>query len=349
MHAAGECVRIGAQIRGHVERQQQEGAGLGIGMPTAYRGCHLGVPHHNRMHGRAKVPLNKPSRVTIGGDEVRERTQHRTVAETFAILEELGCRRREPNAFPFQCGERIHTPLQLRTGFHRRCQRTARLGIRRAGCRSRQSRAFQRVQRILCVGLRDRDLLARGNQLALRDVQRVGQLLPLDLEGFPTGLRFHMLTGCTVAIKLNATRLIAMFTHLTLQLLEHSARLLHRFPRGLLGGETLLQRFAGVGQLFLERGAITHGPLAIFPQATSERFVFFPLFLGALFAHRGAALPLLAHGEFTFQLLCFVALLGTETSQLHAAGLRRRARAMRLLAQRFSFGNCLVATGHLQL
>ena len=179
-------------------------------------------------------------------------------------------------------------------------------------------------------------MLAGGDQVAFGDIERIGQLLTLDLERFPTLLRFQMFARRAISIELDATGLIAVLAHLTLELLEHRARLLHGFARGLFGGKTILQCFTGIGQFLLERGAIADGALAIFAQATTECFVLLPLFLRPLLAHGRAALPLFTDRQLALQLLRLVALLRGQARKLGAAGFGRGPGAVCLFAQQFS-------------
>ena len=103
------------------------------------------------------------------------------------------------------------------------------------------------MERVLRIRLRDRHLLAGRDQLAFGDVERIGQLLTLDLERLSAILCFEVLTRCTIAIELDTARLVAMFTHLPFELLQNRTCLLHRFTRGLLGGEAFLECLTGVG------------------------------------------------------------------------------------------------------
>ena len=193
------------------------------------------------------------------------------------------------------------------------------------------------------------DLLPRGLQVALDGAERVRQGLPFHLQRLTPLLRVGEFTGGPIPVEFEPPGLIAMLTHLTLELVEHGAGPLYALARPLFGGQALLQGLAGIGQLLFQRRAIGDGAFAILAQSAPERLVLAPLLLRALLAQRGTALPLFRDGELALQVPGAVALLTRQPSEFDATRLRRGASGVGCLTVRLGPGDQLVGPGYLAL
>ena len=129
LHAAGQGATLGAiihaQLGDHIQRQQQQRSGLRFGVPATHRGGGFRVTHDDGVHGGAEVALHESRGLTIGGDEVGERSENSAVTEPRPFLEQSGAGRGQPHTFALECGERIHASFQLRAHFDGTGERAA--------------------------------------------------------------------------------------------------------------------------------------------------------------------------------------------------------------------------------
>ena len=328
LHTRGQRIVIGAHLGDDIQRQQEQWPGLRLRMPPAHRARRVRIANDDRVHRGAEVALHQLGRFAIGGDEVGERAQHGTRAKPLALAQQLGRRRCESYTLALERLQRIATSFQCGPCPHGGGEGAARLCVGGACGDRGQTRAFQRHLRVTRVASGQDDLLGGRNEFTLGRGQYIGQPFALDFQRLLALFGFCVLASRALAIEIEATRLIAMLAHLTLELIEHGAGALHGFTRGLLNGDAFGQRLAGLGQLTLKRGAIGGGAITILAQTTAKRLVLAPLFFRALAPLHRAALPLFGHGQFALELLRLVALFHGQARQLHTTPFGRGARAV---------------------
>jgi hypothetical protein len=158
-----------------VERQQQQGTGVGRGVPATHGVGRCGITHHHRVQRGPEVPLHQPRRITVGREEVGERPQHGAVAERVAILEQTLRTGREAHALAFEPLERRDLPFERRMRFHAARQQGARFRIGGARGGRSHARALERLLRLLHFGAEQFELLAGAHEFALRGIELIGE------------------------------------------------------------------------------------------------------------------------------------------------------------------------------
>ncbi len=105
-------VRAVDRCVGHVQRQQEERAGIGARVPCAHFFRRAAVPHENRVEVGAQITLEKQRGLGAGRYEVAERAEYHALAECLTFVEQLRGGRGEPDPFALQCLERVQLGFQ---------------------------------------------------------------------------------------------------------------------------------------------------------------------------------------------------------------------------------------------
>src|SRR5918912_4297358 len=131
--------------------------------------------------------------------------------------------------------------------------------------------------------------------LAARQLQRLGELLPLGGERVGALRQLRLLAFGRLAVELYAAQTILQLAHRALGLLERAARRRHRSARLLLGRRALPQLLAHCREPLLEARALRLCLRAIQRELTTKLFARSSLLFRALPTSAGVALALLRH------------------------------------------------------
>ena len=336
VHQMGQGVghRGARRVIAHrVERQQQQGARIGVGVPETDRiGC-PDVAHEHRMHRIAEEFLHEHGGALVGTDEVGKRSEHGPLAEPLPRTQERRGRGGKPDAVALQLLERVDATLERR----QRLVGAEQLRSRERIALSRRPVGQARRRQLF---IRDCDRLVRGIHLTLRRLElaldereRVVERCALERQRRIALLHLVELTHRALAVVLDASRALLQRAEFALGALDLLTRVDHAPADVIL--RLLVQRELGVRlpERLLHLRELDRGRFTFRCDAGARLLACGGFGLGALPARRGVSLPLLRHRHLAANTLHLLPLRAHEARQLVAPRLGGGARALRGIAR----------------